>query len=177
MKKAEINRRLLDLKTRQDAGEKMACPRCGRNIIKAPLEHNALSRYADLYVCTECGYTEGMLDMMNNPLPLAQWAVFRNTGPEHDFKALSMQEVAGRVLGGQTDNLLRLHHAWLHSSENVAFNTLREQALKACPGMADLWENPFCAVYRARDGQVLVRFRWDGSKSEIAVDTIPEKKK
>ena len=40
--------------------------------------------------------------------------------------------------------------------------------------MVDLWENPFCAVYLARDGRVLVRLRWDGTKSEIAVDTLPE---
>ena len=97
MKKAEIDSRLLDLKAQQDAGEKMPCPRCGRNTIKAPLAHNALSRYADLYICDECGMTEAMLDMMRNPLPLEQWAVFKNTGPEHDFKALSMQEVVGRA--------------------------------------------------------------------------------
>lgn len=177
MKKAEIDRRLLDLKARQDDGEKMPCPRCGRNTIKSPLTHNALSRYADLYVCDECGMTEAMLDMMRNPLPLDQWAVFRNTGPELDFKALSMQEVVGRVLGGYTDELLRLHSAWIHRTEGRVFEIYREQALKAFNGMVDLWENPFCAVYQARDGQVLVRLRWDGNKSEIAVDTIPEEKK
>ena len=176
MKKAEIDSRLLDLKARQDAGEKMPCPRCGRNKLKSPLTHNALSRYADLYVCDECGMTEAMLDMMRNPLPLDQWAVFKNTDPELDFKALSMQEVVGRVLGGQTEELLRLHRAWVLRTEGQPFDTLRERAFKACPGITDLWENPFCAVYQALDGRVLVRLRWDGSKSEIAMDTIPEKK-
>ena len=177
MRKSEIKSRLLDLKTRQDAGEKMLCPRCGRNTIKAPLGHNALSRYANLYICDECGMTEAMLDMMRNPLPLEQWAMFKNTGPEFDFKALSMQEVAARVLGSQTDQLLRIHHDWVHRSENESFNTFREQAIKTCPGMIDLWENPFCAVYLARDGQVTIRLRWDGDKSEIAVDTLPDTKK
>ena len=177
MTKSDINRRLLDLRAQQDAGEKMACPRCGRNPIKTPLEHNALSRYADLYICDECGTTEAMLDMMLNPLPLEQWAVFRNTGPELDFKALSMQELVGRILGSQTDALLRLHRAWALRTEGQSFDALRVQALKVCPGMVDLWENPFCAVYHAKDGQVLVRLRWDGNKSEIAVDTVPEKKK
>ena len=88
-----------------------------------------------------------------------------------------MQEVAARVLGGQTDELLQLHRAWVHRTEGQSFNTFRERALKACPGMVDLWENPLCAVYQARDGQVLVRLRWDGNKSEIAEDTVPEKKK
>jgi predicted RNA-binding Zn-ribbon protein involved in translation (DUF1610 family) len=81
MTRDEIARRLLDLKARQDAGEQMICPRCGRNTIKAPLGHNALSRYADLYVCDECGMTEAMLDMMRNPLPLEQWAVFHIPPP------------------------------------------------------------------------------------------------
>ena len=118
-----------------------------------------------------------MLDMMRNPLPLEQWAVFRNTGPEFDFKALSMQEVAGRVLGSQIDELLKLHNAWVHRTEGQTFDTFREQALIACAGMVDLWETPFCAVYRARDGQVMVRLRWNGDRSEIAVDTVPDTKK
>jgi predicted RNA-binding Zn-ribbon protein involved in translation (DUF1610 family) len=177
MKKVEINSQLLDLRARQDAGEQMPCPRCGRNTIKAPLAHNALSRYADLYICDECGMTEAMLDMMRNPLPLEQWAVFKSTGPELDFKALSMQEVAARVLGCQMEELLQLHRTWVHRTEGPSFDALRQQALKECPGMVDLWENPFCAVYRARDGQVLVRLRWDGNKSEIAMDTLPEERK
>ena len=60
MTRDEIARRLLDLKARQDAGEQMICPRCGRNILKTPLTHNALSRHADLYVCDEC-YPSSMI--------------------------------------------------------------------------------------------------------------------
>ena len=82
MKKDEMDRILLDLKAKQDAGEQMPCPRCGRNILKTPLLHNALSRYADLYLCDECGMTEAMLAMMRNPLPLEQWSVFRDTGKQ-----------------------------------------------------------------------------------------------
>ena len=177
MNNNDLTQRLLDLKTRQEAGEKMPCPRCGRNTIKTPLAHNALSRYADIYVCDECGITEAMLDMMRNPLPLEQWKVFMDTGPQLNFKALSMQELAGRVLGSQTEELLRLHSAWVNRSANATFDALREEALTACSGLVDLWENPFCAVYQARDGQVMVRLRWNGDRSEVAVDTLPEKKK
>ena len=49
-------RRLLDLKARQEAGEHMMCPRCGRDAMKAPVHTNALSRTADVYVCDACGY-------------------------------------------------------------------------------------------------------------------------
>ena len=41
-------RRLLDLKARQEAGEHMMCPRCGRDAMKAPVHTNALSRTADM---------------------------------------------------------------------------------------------------------------------------------
>lgn len=71
--KRELTRRLLDLKARQAAGEQMPCPRCGRLSMKKPLEHNALSRHADLFVCDDCGLEESLLDMMRNPLPLEQW--------------------------------------------------------------------------------------------------------
>ena len=177
MKKADIKSRLLDLKAKQDAGEKMPCPRCGRNELRVPLTHNALSRYADLYICSECGMTEAGLAMMNNPLPIAQWAVFQDTAPSLDFKALSMQEAVVRILSNQIEDLLRLHKSWVLREKGLSFDALRAKALTTCPGMVDLWENPFCAVYLARDGQVLVRFRWDGTHSEIAVDTIPDEKK
>lgn len=177
MKKAEMNRLLLGLKAKQDNGEKMPCPRCGRNELRVPLTHNALSRYADLYICSECGMTEAGLAMMNNPLPIEQWAVFQDTAHALDFKALSMQEAVVRILSSQMEELFRLHKAWVLREEGQSFDDLRTQALTACPGLVDLWENPFCAVYLARDGQVLVRFRWDGTQSEIAVDTLPDEKK
>ena len=66
-----IEKRLLDLKARQDNGEHMPCPRCGRDSMKDPVYTNALSRHADVYVCDECGISEALLDMMQNPLPLA----------------------------------------------------------------------------------------------------------
>ena len=94
-----------------------------------------------------------------------------------DFKALCMQEAVVRILSSQMEDLLRLHKAWVLREEGQSFDDLRTQALTTCSGMVDLWENPFCAVYLARDGQVLVRFRWDGTQSEIAVDTLPEAQK
>ncbi len=50
-----IQEALLDLKARQEAGEKMPCPRCGRDTMKPDLHTNALSRHADgIYVCDDC---------------------------------------------------------------------------------------------------------------------------
>ena len=60
MKKADMDRKLLDLKAKQQAESETLCPRCGQNKLKAPLAHNALSRYTDLYICSEC-YPRSMI--------------------------------------------------------------------------------------------------------------------
>ena len=43
--------------------------------MKQLVEHNALSRYADLFICDNCGMTEALLDMIRNPLPLELWVL------------------------------------------------------------------------------------------------------
>jgi predicted RNA-binding Zn-ribbon protein involved in translation (DUF1610 family) len=88
-----IQEALLDLKARQEAGEKMPCPRCGRDTMKPDLYTNALSRHANgIYVCDDCGTAEAMLDFMRNPLPLECWAQFREDEATADFKAVPGEE-------------------------------------------------------------------------------------
>ena len=45
---------LLDFKARQEAGERLPCPHCGRDAMKPALYSNALSRAFDIMVCDEC---------------------------------------------------------------------------------------------------------------------------
>ena len=93
-----IQEALLDLKARQEAGEKMPCPRCGRDTMKPDLHTNALSRHADgIYVCDDCGTAEAMLDFMRNPLPLECRAQFREGEATTDFKAVPGVETAVAV--------------------------------------------------------------------------------
>ena len=51
-----IGKALGDLKARQEAGEHMLCPRCGRDTMKENIHTNALSRHADIYLCDACGH-------------------------------------------------------------------------------------------------------------------------
>ena len=93
-----IEKALADLRARQQAGEWMPCPRCGRDTLKPSLHTNALSRHADgVYICDECGTAEAMLDFMNNPLPTELWAMFRAPRPESDLKDLPGAEVWERI--------------------------------------------------------------------------------
>ena len=87
--------RLKDLKARQLAGEKMPCPRCGRDTMNVKPSHNALSRQADVYVCDSCGMDESLLAMKRSPQPFSDWACFA------DSKAsalLSGDELLSRVM-------------------------------------------------------------------------------
>jgi len=54
------------------------CPRCGRMVMNEKPTRNALSRYADVYVCDECGMDEAIRDFGRKPLPLADWSVVKD---------------------------------------------------------------------------------------------------
>lgn len=73
-------RRLLDLKARQEAGEHMMCPRCGRDSQEGAGSTNALSRTADVYVCDACGTAEAMLAFMKQDYPLTSGRRFSPSG-------------------------------------------------------------------------------------------------
>lgn len=49
------------------------CPRCGHMKMRPELVENALSRYADIYICPDCGMQEAMMSMSGRCLPLNEW--------------------------------------------------------------------------------------------------------
>lgn len=52
-----------------------ACPRCGRMAMNEKPVRNALSRYAKVYICDECGTDEALRDFARCPLPLSEWSL------------------------------------------------------------------------------------------------------
>lgn len=88
-----IRRTLGDLKARQDVGEHMPCPRCGRDTMKELIHTNALSRHVDIYICDTCGTEEALLKFMHNPLPMRELACFRPTQQPSDFSMLSAEQI------------------------------------------------------------------------------------
>ena len=85
----DIQKALADLKARQEAGEQMPCPRCGKDTMKPALCTNALSRVADgIFVCDDCGTQEALLAFMRNPMPVDEWAFLNPELPSVDFKDL-----------------------------------------------------------------------------------------
>ena len=169
-----IQEAMLDLKARQEAGEQMPCPRCGRDTMKPVLVTNALSRHADgVFICDDCGSAEAMLDFMRNPLPLECWALFREDEGTADFKAVPGEEAMKTIKAEHVPRLIRIFKAW---KEGTDFKALRPQALKDCPGLTKIWEEPFQALYEAADGEIVVRFRQRDDAVEIAADLLKKAK-
>lgn len=170
-----IQEALLDLKARQEAGEKMPCPRCGRNTMKPDLHTNALSRHADgIYVCDDCGTAEAMLDFMRNPLPLECWGLFREGEATADFKAVPGEEAMKTIKAEHVPRLIRVFQKW--KAGGVDFKDLRLEAIRECPGLTQIWEQPFQALYQVSDGEIVVRFREKGDAVEVAADLLQKAK-
>lgn len=167
----EMKNRLADLRARQEAGEQMPCPRCGRDTMKPNLHTNALSRHADgIYLCDDCGSAEGMLDFMQNPLPLECWALFRENAGTADFQAVPGEEALKTIKAEHVPRLVRIFRQWKKGGTD--FKELRIAALKECPGLTQIWEQPFQALYSVSDGEIVVRFREKDGTVEIATDLL-----
>ena len=165
-----IRKALGDLKARQDAGEHMPCPRCGRDRMKKNIHTNALSRHADIYICDACGTEEALLKFMSNPLPMTEWACLRPTQRASDFKTLSAEAIWERVQETQIPFLMNLYNRWQEEHEYEDFNDYRADAFESCPGLTALWAQPFRAEYAADNGKLVLRFRLTDEGIEVAAD-------
>ena len=125
--------------------------------MKEPVHTNALSRVADVYVCDDCGTAEAMLAFMKQQYPLTCWAAFQPQRPPADFKARSAHEVMETVLRTQSEELQRIFLLCRDDPENA--EGYRLEAFESCPGLSELWPQPFQAKFQAADGAVLIRFK------------------
>ena len=167
----KMNTRLGDLKARQQKGKHMHCPRCGADTMKDPVHTNALSRVADIYICDACGSAEAMLAFMNQQYPLTSWSAFKPERPESDFRDLPAADVLMRIAIEQVDTLTEICKRCTEDPEHAA--EYRLEAFESCPGLTELWPEPFQAKYDAADGAVLVRFKTDlGGTLHMAIDTV-----
>ena len=161
---------LLDLKARQDKGEHMPCPRCGRDTMKPEIHTNALSRHADIYVCDACGTEEALLKFMSNPLPIKDWACFAPVQAPSDLKTLTATEAWERIKDEHISCLMNLYERWQDECEYEDFEEYRAVAFENCPGLTQLWASPFRAEYAAADGKLVLRFRIVEDCIEVAAD-------
>ena len=168
-----IQKRLADLKARQQVGEKLPCPRCGRKTMKEAVCTNALSRHADIFICDQCGTDEAMLDFMRNPLPIEDWACVQK---QFDgYLPDTIEEHIDTISHEHIPFLTSLYQRWLDEQGHEDFREYRNAARKRCPGLTELWTEPFQAEYTAKDGsRALVRFRVKDDESQYVIDVIPK---
>ena len=163
---------LVDLKARQLNGERMPCPRCGKDTMNLNPFRNALSRHADIHICDECGTSEAMLDFMQNPLPIDQWACFLPKRPPSDFNERAGVEVWEQIREEQLPRLVKLYERWMAAPAPKDFSGYRAEAYENCAGLTHLWREPFQAAYDVRDGRLLIRFRSTQNGTEVAHDLV-----
>ena len=169
----KMKNHLADLKARQKAGESMRCPRCGADTMKDPVHTNALSRISDIYICDACGSAEAMLAFMKQQYPLTSWSAFQPERPESDFRDLPAVDVLMRVQLEQIGMLTDICTKCMNDPEHAA--EYRLEAFGSCPGLTELWTQPFQAKYAAVDGAVLIRFRRDANGDLQVAANIMEK--
>ena len=162
---------LLDLKARQESGQHTACPRCGRDTMKEPVHTNAMSRSADLYVCDECGTCEALLAFMKNPMPLEQWACFEPKRPVSDLDTLALNQAIQELDKNQIPYLSGLFTRWLDDKTCTDFEAYRREATENCPGIQELWPDPFRAIFFSRHYRIHVRFKRVNDRIEVAIDS------
>ena len=170
-----LKQKLADLKTRQESGEHMVCPRCGNDRMRPDLYTNALSREAGdagIMVCDQCGMDEAMLAFMSNPRPLSLWACFRPERPAGDFKAVTGAEAWEEIEDTQIPLLLQLFERWQDEKGYEDFEVYRMTAQEKCKGLMDIWEQPFHVRYKVLDGELIIRFRKAGTGVEVAWDVV-----
>ena len=164
---------LADLKARQEAGEQMFCPRCGRDTMKPNLYTNALSREADgVMVCDDCGTQEALLAFMQNPMPVEDWAFLTGSVPEGDFKDLPGAAVWEQIRMEHGPTLIDIFKRWTQEQPGADFKAYRREAMQRCPGLTQIWEQPFQAVYDVSEGQLILRFRNAEDGVEITADLV-----
>ena len=154
--------RLDDLRARQQAGEHMRCPRCGQDTMKPDLKTNALSRHVeDVYICDSCGTAEALLDFMKQELPLTMWAICKPLRPASGFGGMTAADVLAKVMTDQLHTLIAIYKLCEAYPENR--DEYRAEAYETCPGLTELWTEPFTARYDSKDSPVMLRFRMTDS--------------
>ena len=98
---------------------------------------------------------------MKQQYPLTCWAAFQPQRPPADFKARPAHEVMGIVLRTQSEDLQRIFLLCRDDPENAEWHRL--EAFESCPGLSELWPQPFQAKFRAADGAVLKNIRVSGT--------------
>lgn len=165
-----IDQMLADLEAQQKKGLPMKCPRCGRDTMKIPVEHNALSRIADVYVCSDCGMDEAKLAFMMQPGSLYDWQAFQPKRPDSDFAKRTGQEVWQQIQERLAGKILWLHRCW--EDGELSGREVRFRALESLPGLRQIWTEPFMLRFVCAEGEVQIDVKNTAEGTELVAAMI-----
>ena len=168
-----IEKRLADLKARQESGAYTRCPRCGLPNMKPKLYTNALSRIADIMVCDTCGVDEAKLAFMGSPGTLYQWAALQPEKAPGDFRAVTAEEAWKRICDEQANTITRLYHLFVDGKETA--DEIRYEAFESCPGLTQIWTEPYHMRYACKNGTLLIQFKDTETGLEMTASLVDEK--
>ena len=168
-----IEKRRADLKARQESGEYTLCPRCGLPTMKKDLYTNALSRIADIMVCDTCGLDEAKLAFMGSPNTLYQWAGLQPAKPAGDFKETTAEEAWKKICKEQANTITKLYHRFADHGESG--EEIRFDAFENCPGLTQIWTEPYHMRYACKDGTLLIQFKETDTGLEMTASLVDGK--
>ena len=82
----------------------------------------------------------------------------------------NIENVLKTIRAEHIPRLIRVFQKWRAGS--VDFSALRSEAFRECPGLTQIWEQPFQALYQVADGEIVVRFREKNSAVEFVTDFL-----
>ena len=125
----------------------------------------------NIYICDECGTAEALLDFMNQKLPVSLWAVCKPLRIPSGFGSMTAEDVRDTVVREQIPTLARIYRQCLDDPDNA--EDFRAEAFETCPGLTELWLQPFTVRYDSHDAPVMIRFRLgvDG-ETEFSADIV-----
>lgn len=81
------------------------CPRCGKPNMRPNCIENSLSKYEEIFICSDCGIDETFRSLSGNPLPLVEWDVAKELDPHHEWtsREIEIQDVQIADVEGHDD--------------------------------------------------------------------------
>lgn len=106
---------------KSEASLLLPCPRCGHMTMKHQSTRNALSRYADVYICSGCGMDEALRDFSGQPpLPFTQWGILSDGVQNLPLPAITFEEYVEQECARQWSELQESElGSWDSQPQNV----------------------------------------------------------
>lgn len=166
----KISSMMTDLRDRQAAGERMRCPRCGRDSMLPDLEANSKCAVPGVWICNLCRENIDELLIEKNVNTDEEygyyfWEMFKERRPASDFEFRAVSDVLEEVEREQLDSILELYKAWRDSGQtNIDELEVKTVAFLTLKGLDYVSMGPYFTLkYAAANGNVFVKVR-DGGR-------------